>query len=72
MDHHPAAQVSLGNRLLQLDTGIAEIVGGDVTEDIGGHHAHRGPAQHLVAERTGTVAEHDPVGILLEELAQEI
>jgi hypothetical protein len=67
MDHHPAARMSLRDRFPQLDTGVAEIVGGDVAEDIGGHHAHRGPAQHLVTERTGTVAQHDPVGILLDD-----
>lgn len=66
MDNNPAARIPLGNRLLQLDLGIAQVVGGDVAEDIRGHHAHRGPSQHLVAERAGTIAEHDPVGILLD------
>jgi hypothetical protein len=30
MENHPAARVPLGSRFLQLDPGIAQVVGGDV------------------------------------------
>jgi hypothetical protein len=67
MDDHAAAGMALRDGLFEDDLGIAEVIGGDAAEDVGGHHAHRGSADDLLGERAGPVAEDDLVVILLDD-----
>ena len=68
VDHDAAAGVAPGDRLLQLDLGVAEVVGGDAAEHVRGHHAHRRPALDQLAERAGAVAEHDLLVVLRDDV----
>src|SRR6185503_18425739 len=67
MDHHPAFSVAARDGAVDDDSRIAEMVRGDVAEDVGGHHAEGRPAANLVAERAGAVPQDDPVLVLLDD-----
>ena len=67
MDDDLAACVTPRDRLLDDDLRVSEILRGDAAEHVRRHHAQGRPADDLVAERAGAVAEHDAIVALFDD-----
>src|SRR5581483_11540285 len=67
VDDHPTLGRAPGDRFAQFNLAVPEVVGGDVAENVRGHHAHRRPPEHLFGKRASPVAEHDLVLALVDD-----